>query len=211
MHDTHPTQASESFESYHQRNCKICCHPDRAAIEYDYLHWRSPERIARDYDIPWRAVYRHAHAVSLVDRRRRNLRSSLEFLIEGASRVEPTPDGVLRAVQLYARMNEAGELLEVPKTQVIVISRDGMPPGSTTAAIPAPPEMRFAAPVPVTVQLTSAPAAANDSQPPVQRARTETATADRSLSGLASLDEEGDDPTLLQLDNPIQTEIDVSP
>lgn len=115
---------SESIDTYHSRNCKICRHPERAAIEYDFLHWRNAGKIAEEYNLPWRAVYRHAHAAGLFDRRRRNLRSSLEFLIEGASRVEPSVDGVIRAVQLYARLNDEGRFIEAPKTQHIVISRE---------------------------------------------------------------------------------------
>jgi len=133
---------NESFHSYHQRNCKICRHPDRAAIEHDFLHWRSPIDIGNEYDFSCRAIYRHAHAVGLIAQRKLNLRSSLELMIEDAGRVPSSADGVLRAIQLYARMNESGELLEVPKTQVIVISRDGSPvtlPPAVQLALTQPP------------------------------------------------------------------------
>jgi hypothetical protein len=189
MNDKHSEPASESFESYHQRNCKICRHPDRPAIEHDFLHWRSPDRIAREYDVPWRSIYRHAHAVKLYDRRRRNLRSSVELLVEGASRVEPTADGVFRAIQLYARMNDAGEIREIPKTQVIVISRDGIPPGTAGVAIPAnpAPEMRFASTFPVAIQINP------------------------SSSGPIPCEPEKGAYEGRQLDNPIQTDFDVTP
>jgi hypothetical protein len=116
----------ESIDTYHSRNCKICRHPERAAIEYDFLHWRNAGKIAEEYSLPWRSVYRHAHAAHLFDKRSRNLRSSLEFLIEGASRVEPSADGVIRAVELYARLDDEGRLRDVPKTQRIVISREAL-------------------------------------------------------------------------------------
>lgn len=129
---------TESLDSYHARNCKICRHPDRAAIEFDYLQWRSPEYIAKEYAFSMRSLYRHVHAVGLVQRRRRNLRASLELAIEGVGKATPTIEGVLKAVQLYARMNEAGEIQEIPKTQVIVISKDGSQPvlPSSLGAIP---------------------------------------------------------------------------
>lgn len=120
-------EGTDSFQSYHQRNCKICRHPDRPAIEYDFLNWRSPDHIAYDYKFSTRSLYRHANALNLFEKRRRNLRSSLELIIETAGRVPATADSVLRAIQLYARMNDDGELVEVPKTQVIVISRDSTP------------------------------------------------------------------------------------
>lgn len=129
---------NETLEGYHQRNCKICRHPDRPAIEYDFLHWRSPQMIGREYNLSSRSVYRHANAVGLLDQRKRNLRSSLELVIENAGTAPVTTDSVLRAIQLYARMNEAGEIAEIPKTQVIVISRDGAP-----ATLPVMPGLRI--------------------------------------------------------------------
>jgi hypothetical protein len=123
--DKYLVAPNESFDSYHSRNCTICNRPDRPAIEQEFLHWHSPVFIAREYEIPWRSVYRHAHALGLFAERRRNLRHSLEFIIEDASRTDATPESVIRAVQLYARISDTGELIETPKTQVIVISRDG--------------------------------------------------------------------------------------
>jgi hypothetical protein len=35
----------------HGRKCKVCRHPDRDAIERDFLRWHSPDRIAEDYGI----------------------------------------------------------------------------------------------------------------------------------------------------------------
>lgn len=129
---------TETLDSYHQRNCKICRHPDRPAIEYDFLHWRSPLMIGREYNLSSRSVYRHANAVGLLGQRKRNLRSSLELVIENAGTAPVTTDSVLRAIQLYARMNDAGEIAEIPKTQVIVISRDG-----AQAALPVAPGLKL--------------------------------------------------------------------
>ena len=35
----------------HARKCRICSHPDRDAIEGDFIRWRSPELIAKDHQI----------------------------------------------------------------------------------------------------------------------------------------------------------------
>jgi hypothetical protein len=41
-------------------------HPHREAIDQDFLHWRSPEILARVYGIPdHSAIYRHVHATGL--------------------------------------------------------------------------------------------------------------------------------------------------
>ena len=138
MNDKPLPEGTDSFQNYHQRNCKICRHPDRPAIEFDYLHWQTPHHIALEYDVPWRSVYRHAHALGLPAQRRRNLRSSVEFIIEKSSHPAPTAGEVVRAIQLYARMDDEGRIIEVPKTQMIVISRDGAQPeisGSNRAQI----------------------------------------------------------------------------
>jgi len=149
MDENSPVLSStESFENYHRRNCKICRHPDRAAIEFDYLNWRSPEFIAREYDFSPRSLHRHAHALGLAKKRKVSLRSSLELIIEHASSTPPGPDNIIRAIQLYARMNDEGQIIDTPKTQVIVIAKDGMP-----ASLPAVPGL-------------SLPAAATNALPP---------------------------------------------
>jgi hypothetical protein len=41
--------------SRHSRHCGICSHPNRDAIEADFIRWRSPEQIVKEYQIwrPW--------------------------------------------------------------------------------------------------------------------------------------------------------------
>ena len=93
----------------HERKCTICVHPDRKAIEQEFLRWYAPQHIAQDHDIPYAsAIYRHAHALGLFERRRRNLRLALEPLIEQANIVEATAGSVIRAVRTYAHINDAG-------------------------------------------------------------------------------------------------------
>jgi hypothetical protein len=69
----------------HQRRCGICGHPERDAIEEAFLQWRSSLSIQLEFRLPSRTtLFRHAHAFGLFERRRRNLRFSLEHIIEGA-------------------------------------------------------------------------------------------------------------------------------
>ena len=52
--------------SRHARRCCICSHPDRDAIEGDFIRWHSVELIAREYKIATRkSIYRHAHCTGL--------------------------------------------------------------------------------------------------------------------------------------------------
>lgn len=105
--------------SHHERRCGICGHPERDAIEEAFLQWRSSLSIQLEFHLPSRTtIFRHAHAFALFDRRRRNLRFSLEHIIEGAERVKPTAPGVLRAVHAYTKVTDTGEWVE-PPAQVV--------------------------------------------------------------------------------------------
>ncbi len=96
----------------HERKCSVCSHPDRKAIEQEFLRWYAPQDIAQDHDVPYAsAIYRHAHARGLFERRRRSLRLALEPLIEQANTVEATAGSVIRAIRTYAHINDAGEWL----------------------------------------------------------------------------------------------------
>ena len=99
--------------SRHERKCSVCEHEDRAAIEEEFLRWYSPEYIARDHDLPRvSAIYRHAHAFGLFDRRRRTLRFALEPIIEQADSVQADASTVIRAIRTYARLDSRGNLLD---------------------------------------------------------------------------------------------------
>jgi hypothetical protein len=104
----------------HERKCTICKHPDREAIEQEFLRWYAPEHIAQDHDVPYAsAIYRHAHAKGLFQRRRRNLRLALEPLIEQANTVEATAGSVIRAVRTYAHINDAGNWIRGAETGAV--------------------------------------------------------------------------------------------
>jgi hypothetical protein len=97
----------------HAAACKICAHSHRQEIEHDFISWRSPVTIAREYGLKDRStVYRHAHALNLCQKRRRNVRAALERIIERAGEVEVSAAAVVSAVSAYARINAAGQWVE---------------------------------------------------------------------------------------------------
>lgn len=97
----------------HRRNCSICAHAQRDQIEADFISWQSPAVIATEYGLADRGtVYRHAHAFSLFDKRRLNLRAALERIIEKASEVEVTSAAIVSAVQVYSKINSAGQWID---------------------------------------------------------------------------------------------------
>lgn len=97
----------------HQRACSVCRHEQREEIEGAFVGWRSPAAIAEEYGLTDRAsVYRHAHALGLFEKRRRNIRAALERIIEKAGEVDVTASAVVAAVQAYAKINAAGEWID---------------------------------------------------------------------------------------------------
>lgn len=107
----------------HARKCCICSHPDRDAIEGEFIRWDCPRRIARDYQIADRATfYRHAHATGLYARRRREFARVLENILECVehSTLEETADVIIRASRVYARLDENGNWVEPSRTHIIL-------------------------------------------------------------------------------------------
>src|SRR5216683_1624336 len=101
----------------HEYGCKVCNHENRAHIEADFLSWKSPQKICEEYGLQDRTtVYRHAWALGLMEKRRRNVRAALERIIEKAADVEVTAGAVVQAVATYARINANGLLVERKET-----------------------------------------------------------------------------------------------
>ena len=58
----------------HEYHCRICSHCKREEIEQAFVTWNSPVRISKEYGVSRDSVYRHAHALGLMAKRRRNVR-----------------------------------------------------------------------------------------------------------------------------------------
>jgi len=109
-----PRAAERPNLGRHAANCRICKHARRQDIEDAFVSWESPAKIARDFGLADRSsVYRHAHAMNIFPKRRRNLRTALERLIEQAGDVEASASAVVAAIQVYARINARGEWIEL--------------------------------------------------------------------------------------------------
>src|SRR5271167_1023259 len=97
----------------HKRTCSVCRHEQREEIEDAFVGWRSPAAIAEESGLADRAsIYRHAHALGLFEKRRRNIRAALERIIEKAGEVDVTASAVVSAVQAYAKINSAGQWID---------------------------------------------------------------------------------------------------
>jgi hypothetical protein len=141
----------------HARKCVICKHPEREAIEEEFVHWVHADRIVEDHELDSRAnLYRHAYATGLYDLRRHNLRYALEHLIEEAVLAPVTGDTVIRAVRTHAHLTAKGRWIDPPKE--LVLSRRILPVRQAAAAgqsLLPPGHLESAnAPEPVTRHLT---------------------------------------------------------
>jgi hypothetical protein len=113
----------------HSRRCIICHHPEREAIEEEFVHWRSPSKLAHDYKLAdYRTVYRHARAAGLLLQRRERLHSALDAFVESVDDVTFTGDTILRAMRAYSCIDSHGRWTEIPTQVQFSTSHDGYPP-----------------------------------------------------------------------------------
>ena len=117
----------ETARERHERKCLVCHHPERETIEDMFVHWHQPFRMAHDYDLPLRSLYRHAHATGLLAARRRNLRCVLDHILERATSTHITSDSIVRAVRAYTCLTDDNKWIE-PATHVIVSPGSTAPP-----------------------------------------------------------------------------------
>jgi hypothetical protein len=79
-------------------------------METAFMNWESPASITKQYGLADRTtVYRHAHALGLFEKRKRNVRAALERIIEKSGEVEVTASAVVSAIQAYAKINAQGQ------------------------------------------------------------------------------------------------------
>ncbi|MGH9737769.1 MAG: hypothetical protein ACRD4X_04180 [Candidatus Acidiferrales bacterium] len=101
--------------SYHARKCSICRHPQRSEIEQAFLDWQCISSIATEFQLRGRnALYRHARAVGLLADRNRAVRGALARIIEKVCDVEPDAAAIVRAIEIFAHINDQGEWIAPP-------------------------------------------------------------------------------------------------
>jgi hypothetical protein len=96
----------------HETNCKVCSHPEREEIETQFIGWGQTSKLAEEFGLSRDSIYRHAHALGLFEKRRRNLRAALERIVEQADSVEVSASSVVAAAQALAKINAAGQWVD---------------------------------------------------------------------------------------------------
>ncbi|HEV2490077.1 MAG TPA: hypothetical protein VGT03_09735 [Candidatus Acidoferrales bacterium] len=124
----------------HARKCAICNHPEREAIEREFLRWCEPAQIVCDYRLPCiTSIYHHAHATGLLARRRRSLRGVAERILEYVDTAQISGSTVLQAMRIYAHITEDGQWIEPPKEFIVTHIHKFEPREPlTVASAPAP-------------------------------------------------------------------------
>jgi hypothetical protein len=116
---TPPLQVTEVRpvnQGRHSSRCTICSHSQHDEIDQAFLNWTAPSRLALEYSVSRDSIYRHAHALGLMEKRRRNLRAALDHIVEKAGEVEVNAAAVVSAVSALARINSRGEWVERTQT-----------------------------------------------------------------------------------------------
>ncbi len=117
----------------HSRRCIICHHPEREAIEEEFVHWRAPWKLSQDYNLnDYRTVYRHARAAGLLLQRRERLHSALDAFVESVDDVTFTGDTILRAMRAYSCIDSHGRWTEIPTQVQFSTSNNAQPPQPPT-------------------------------------------------------------------------------
>ncbi|MGH9744633.1 MAG: hypothetical protein ACRD59_00810 [Candidatus Acidiferrales bacterium] len=124
----------------HARKCCICNHARRADIEFDFLIWRTPSEIVREYSLAHHsAIYRHAEALGLTELRDHNARTALDYLIEQAESAPVTGNTIIRAIRAYSCLDDRGHWTEPPKHVIFESRKLAPPPPASRPAKPRSP------------------------------------------------------------------------
>jgi hypothetical protein len=118
----------------HRRKCSVCNHPERDAIEEEFLDWRSPQAIGAHYGIHKNSIYCHAHAMGLFAQRRGSVRSALECLMEQAEHAKVTGETIISAIRAFTCLQDDGRWVEPPRRVTYSIER--VPATSIPATYP---------------------------------------------------------------------------
>jgi hypothetical protein len=142
---TTPAKRPSDKLDRHARCCTVCRHADLLEIEDVFLHWRPATEIAAEFGLPdRRAVYRHARAAGLYQRRMKNMRVACSYLVEHAERITPNAKQVLDAIRACSLIDASGTWHE-PIHHIIIEHINGAPsdpsaPSEVPASTPSTPQ-----------------------------------------------------------------------
>jgi hypothetical protein len=116
----------------HRRKCQICNHPCRELIEECFIHWHPNWRVIEKLKLDTYSFYRHVVAFDLYAKRKQNLRSSIEHILERGVEVPLTGDTILRAVKAYTCLTDDNQWIEPASRVIFSKSQPEAPPSQKT-------------------------------------------------------------------------------
>jgi hypothetical protein len=120
----------------HSRKCQVCHSRYVEEIEEAYYNWSSAQWIINVFNISYDdAVYRHARAIGLDLRRRKNVAIAVEKLIEKVDEVTVTSSTILRAVRALSCLTPDGRWTDLPTTHIVLTNKD-LPKDTSVTATP---------------------------------------------------------------------------
>ena len=93
----------------HKAQCTICRHPNCQEIEEYWIDWGHISHIECLYHVSGDAMFRHAHALDLFGKRRKNITRALEHIIEKVEGTSPSASAVVSAIKAYVKLNSSGQ------------------------------------------------------------------------------------------------------
>lgn len=106
----------------HSRDCRLCAHSERGAIEAEFINWKPLSKIAKHYGLHRKTLYAHGHATGLFEARRKNIAGALEAFIERtALTVRGSGASFVSACVALSKLNEKGQTVER-----LAVSRSGL-------------------------------------------------------------------------------------
>ena len=93
----------------HKSQCHICVHAQREQIEEEWMNWGNTTLIADRYGVSRDGIYRHAHALGLSGKRRRNVLMAAERMIERLDTIPVSSSAILSAIRIVAKINSESQ------------------------------------------------------------------------------------------------------
>src|SRR5213083_2461081 len=87
----------------HKAQCSICLHAECKEVEQWWIDWEHISHIEYVYHISRDAMYRHAHALGLFEKRKKNIMRALERIIEQVGATSPSSSAVVAAINAYIK------------------------------------------------------------------------------------------------------------
>jgi len=93
----------------HQSQCSVCAHPQREALEEEWVNWGSTTLLAEKYQLSRDGIYRHAHALDLFRERQKGIKHWYEKVLERLDTVKFSGSDLVKVLKDYTALCDREE------------------------------------------------------------------------------------------------------